>query len=53
MSELTPPKGSPEPGTKQQEVEVAKQQDAPDEPKSSPSPDLGANMTLTQNIIKY
>jgi len=51
MSELTRTKGSPEPGTKQQEVEVAKQQDEPDDPESSPKPDGGADMTLTHNII--
>jgi len=53
MSELTPVKGSPEPGTKQKEVEVAKQQDVPGDTESSPKPDGGANMTLTHTIITY
>jgi len=39
MSELTPIKGSPEPGTKQQEAEVAKQQDESGDTESSPKPD--------------
>ena len=51
MSELTPTKGPPEPGTKQEEVEVARQQYEPDEPESSPKPDGGADMTLTQIVI--